>query len=112
MSPTSYQAAPPRINQLSGECFCHLHRPTSRAETHLVSYEVRPDSPQIWDPARRGVMELATFTYEQGTWPQSFPKLYSPNTLIVGFAAPMFHDQAELWAQLKRGYPDSTVIGC
>ena len=57
-------------------------------------------------------MELATFRYQQGAWSQSFPELDSPNTLILAFAAPMFHDQVELWAQLKRAYPDSTVIGC
>src|SRR5687768_1474954 len=57
-------------------------------------------------------MELATFRYEQGAWSQSFPKLDSPNTLIVAFAAPVFHDKDELWTQLKDAYPESTVIGC
>jgi hypothetical protein len=57
-------------------------------------------------------MELATFRYEQGAWSQSFPKLDSANTLVIAFAAPMFHDKAELWAQLKKAYPESTVIGC
>jgi hypothetical protein len=57
-------------------------------------------------------MELATFRYQQGAWSQSFPKLDSPNTLVVAFAAPMFHDRPELWSELKRAYPESTVIGC
>lgn len=57
-------------------------------------------------------MDLATFRFQQGAWSQSFPKLDSPNTLILAFASPMFHDRAELWAQLKQAYPASTVIGC
>ena len=57
-------------------------------------------------------MELATFRYEQGAWSQSFPKLDSPTTLVLAFAAPQFHDKPELWTQLKSAYPESCVIGC
>src|ERR1041385_1804129 len=57
-------------------------------------------------------MDLATFRYQQGAWSQSFPKLDSPNTLVVAFAAPSFHDRPELLAQLKQAFPASTVIGC
>jgi len=57
-------------------------------------------------------MELATFRYQQGAWSQAFPSLDSANTLVIAFAAPMFHDRPELFAELRGAYPQSTVIGC
>ena len=57
-------------------------------------------------------MELATFRYQQGAWSQSFPDLDSTNTLVIAFAAPMFHDKPELFEALKKAYPKSTLIGC
>ena len=57
-------------------------------------------------------MELATFRYHQGAWSQAFPALDSANTLVIAFAAPMFHDRPELFAELRAAYGQSTLIGC
>src|SRR5262245_16173585 len=57
-------------------------------------------------------MELATFRYHQGAWLQTFPALDRPDPSVIAFAAPMFHDRPELFAQLRSAYPQATVIGC
>jgi len=57
-------------------------------------------------------MELATFRFAQGAWSQAFPQFDSPNTMVIAFAAPMFHDKPELFEELRKAYPNSTLIGC
>jgi len=57
-------------------------------------------------------MELATFRFAQGAWSQAFPRLDSENTLVLAFAAPLFHDSPELFADLRKAFPSSTIIGC
>src|SRR5687768_10734270 len=129
MSPTSYQAAPPR-NKLSGWDLCHLDPVASRVYlrrifliTSASSPRTRSDSGPLREHSvsvhpvdrsrpRGTQMELATFRYQQGAWSQSFPELDSTNTLVIAFAAPMFHDKPELFEALKKAYPQSTLIGC
>jgi hypothetical protein len=57
-------------------------------------------------------MKLETFRFAQGAWSQAFPPLDSSNSMVIAFAAPMFHDRPELFAELRRAYPQSTLIGC
>ena len=46
-------------------------------------------------------MELATFRFGHGGWSHAFPQLDSHNTLVIAFAAPMYHDRPELFRELK-----------
>ncbi len=57
-------------------------------------------------------MELATFRYALGGWSLPFPALDGPDTLVLAFAAPAFHDRPEVLAELAAAYPQSAVIGC
>lgn len=57
-------------------------------------------------------MELATFRYVHGAWSQLVPQLDSPNTMVLAFASPAFRDRPEAFADLKRAFPSSAIIGC
>src|SRR5258706_10779585 len=98
MSPTSYQAAPPRI-KLSGTGLL----PRSFAA-------VNPPLSPLWLMWRP--MELATFRYANGRWSQPFPGLDSPTTMIVAFASPAFHGRPEVLEELARAFPQGTLVGC
>lgn len=57
-------------------------------------------------------MELATFRYAQGAWSQSFPAFDSPTTMVLVFASPVYRGRPEVFRDLRRAYPHSTIIGC
>lgn len=57
-------------------------------------------------------MKLATFRYVQGAWSGPFPDLDSEKSLIVAFAAPVYGNRPELFAELAAAFPRSAVIGC
>ena len=59
-------------------------------------------------------MEAASFSFSIGKgWSVSeFPKLDSPQTAIIVFAASEFYDNSEALSELRSHYPTSQIVGC
>lgn len=59
-------------------------------------------------------MEMYTFrhTKDKGWSIKEFPAVDSPNTLILIFASPSYHNAPEPFRELTHAYPQACMIGC
>jgi hypothetical protein len=58
-------------------------------------------------------MELALVRHELSAgWSQELPAIDSASTLVIVFGAPEYRDDTSALADLRRAYPQATIIGC
>ena len=57
-------------------------------------------------------MLVETFRYERGAWSRAFPALDSAQTLVLAFASPSYADRGDVFAELRRAFPQAAMIGC
>ena len=58
-------------------------------------------------------MELALVRHELSAgWSQELPAIDSASTLVIVFGAPEYRDDTRALADLRRAYPQATIIGC
>ena len=57
-------------------------------------------------------MQTITLSRRNNQWSQALPLLDSATTLILAFAARSYEQDAALWQELQKTYPNSLIAGC